>query len=251
MSEVNQKNIKLQTQIINTTKSIDTTSPIDTTQNSNLNLQNLFINIQSIFMDFKNSLDKLDKENETLFNLKNLENITKNADNRFGDCTSGLKNFFEKQIKELGESYEKEIKKLKDEYDTLNLELTKKNNDINEQNKLKEGCEMQLKESERQINELSELSKSKDELIETQNQTLKVYEDKINEYKKTREDLELSLAQNIYNFKMKEDEFECLFMVIEGIVSRKKEKFEHNLNKLSSEAKNMVENLVKQYKFFK
>ena len=251
LSEVNQKNIKLQTQIINTTKSIDTTSPIDTTQNSNLNLQNLFINIQSIFMDFKNSLDKLDKENETLFNLKNLENITKNADNRFGDCTSGLKNFFEKQIKELGESYEKEIKKLKDEYDTLNLELTKKNNDINEQNKLKEGCEMQLKESERQINELSELSKSKDELIETQNQTLKVYEDKINEYKKTREDLELSLAQNIYNFKMKEDEFECLFMVIEGIVSRKKEKFEHNLNKLSSEAKNMVENLVKQYKFFK
>ena len=251
LSEVNQKNIKLQAQIINTTKSIDTTSPIDTTQNSNLNLQNLFINIQSRFMDFKNSLDKLDKENETLFNLKNLENITKNADNRFGDCTSGLKNFFEKQIKELGESYEKEIKKLKDEYDTLNLELTKKNNDINEQNKLKEGCEIQLKESERQINELSELSKSKDELIETQNQTLKVYEDKINEYKKTREDLELSLAQNIYNFKMKEDEFECLFMVIEGIVSRKKEKFEHNLNKLSSEAKNMVENLVKQYKFFK
>ena len=251
LSEVNQKNIKLQAQTINATKSIDTTSPIDTTQNSNLNLQNLFINIQSIFMDFKNSLDKLDKENETLFNLKNLENITKNADNRFGDCTSGLKNFFEKQIKELGESYEKEIKKLKDEYDTLNLELTKKNNDINEQNKLKEGCEIQLKESERQINELSELSKSKDELIETQNQTLKVYEDKINEYKKTREDLELSLAQNIYNFKMKEDEFECLFMVIEGIVSRKKEKFEHNLNKLSSEAKNMVENLVKQYKFFK
>ena len=251
LSEVNQKNIKLQAQIINTTKSIDTTSPIDTTQNSNLNLQNLFINIQSTFMDFKNSLDKLDKENETLFSLNNLENITKNADNRFGDCTSGLKNFFEKQIKELGESYEKEIKKLKDEYDTLNLELTKKNNDINEQNKLKEGCEMQLKESERQINELSELSKSKDELIETQNQTLKVYEDKINEYKKTREDLELSLAQNIYNFKMKEDEFECLFMVIEGIVSRKKEKFEHNLNKLSSEAKNMVENLVKQYKFFK
>ena len=251
LSEVNQKNIKLQAQIINTTKSIDTTSPIDTTQNSNLNLQNLFINIQSTFMDFKNSLDKLDKENETLFNLKNLENITKNADNRFGDCTSGLKNFFEKQIKELGESYEKEIKKLKDEYDTLNLELTKKNNDINEQNKLKEGCEIQLKESERQINELSELSKSKDELIETQNQTLKVYEDKINEYKKTREDLELSLAQNIYNFKMKEDEFECLFMVIEGIVSRKKEKFEHNLNKLSSETKNMVENLVKQYKFFK
>ena len=94
-----------------------------------------------------------------------------------------LKNFWEKQIKELGENYEKEIKKLKDEYDMINLELTKKNNDIIEQSKLKEGCEIQLKETEKQINELSELSKSKDELIETQNQTLKVYEDKINDYK--------------------------------------------------------------------
>ena len=87
--------------------------------------------------------------------------------------------------------------------------------------------------------------------METQNNLLKVYEDKIKDYKKMKEDLELNLAKNVYNFKMKEDEFESLFMVIEGIVSRKKEKFEHNLNKLSSEAKIMVENLVKQYKFFK
>ena len=250
----NQKNLKLQSKIntvIKPSEASETSSPIDVAQNSNLNLQNLFINIQSTFMDFKNSVDKLDKENESMYNLKNLENLTKDAENKFGDCTSGLKSFWEKQIKELGENYEKEIKKLKDEYDMINLELTKKNNDISEQSKLKEGCEIQLKETEKQINELSELSKAKDELIETQNQTLKVYEDKINEYKKTREDLELSLAKNIYNFKMKEDEFDSLFMVIEGIVSRKKEKFEHNLNKLSPEAKNMVENLVKQYKFFK
>ena len=246
----NQKNLTLQTQI-NTIKPSEATSSIDTTQNSNLNLQNLFINIQSTFMDFKNSVDKLDKENENIFNLKNLENLTKNAETKFGDCASGLKSFWEKQIKELGENYEKEIKKLKDEYDSINLELIKKSNDINEQHKLREGCEIQLKESERQINELSELSKSKDELIETQNQTLKVYEDKIKEYKKSKEDLELTLAKNIYDCKMKEDEFECLFMVIEGIVSRKKEKYEHNLNKISHEAKTMVENLVKQYKFFK
>ena len=246
----NQKNLTLQTQI-NTIKPSEATSSLDTTQNSNLNLQNLFINIQSTFMDFKNSVDKLDKENESIFNLKNLENLTKNAETKFGDCASGLKSFWEKQIKELGENYEKEIKKLKDEYDSINLELIKKSNDINEQHKLREGCEIQLKESERQINELSELSKSKDELIETQNQTLKVYEDKIKEYKKSKEDLELTLAKNIYDCKMKEDEFECLFMVIEGIVSRKKEKYEHNLNKISHEAKTMVENLVKQYKFFK
>ena len=246
----NQKNMKLQSQI-NSSQKNEKINPIEISQDSGLNLQNLFMNIQNTFMDFKNSIDKLDKENENIFNLKNLENYTKTSEGKFGDCTQGLKNLFEKQIKELGENYEKEIKKLKDEYDTINLELTKKNIDINEQIKLKEGCEIKLKESEKQLNEINELSKSKDDLIETQNQTLKVYEDKINSYKKMKEDLELSLAKNIYNFKMKEDEFDSLFMVIEGIVSRKKEKFEHNLNKLSPEAKNMVESLVKQYKFFK
>ena len=224
---------------------------INLPQESGLNLQNLFINIQNIFMDFKNSIDKLDKENENIFNLKKLENFTKETETKFGDCTLDIKNFFQNQIKELGENYEREIKKLKDEYDKINFELIKKNNDIIEQTKLKEVCEIKLKESEKQINELNELSKSKDELIESHEKNLKIYEDKINEYKKTKEDLELSLARNIYNFKMKEDEFESLFMVIEGIVSRKKEKFEHNLNKLSPEAKNMVESLVKQYKFFK
>ena len=202
-------------------------------------------------MDFKNSVDKLDKENENIFNLKNLENLTKETENKIEDTTQSLKNFFQNQIKELCLNNEKELKVLKDKYDEINFELTKKNFDINEQIKLKEGCKIQLKENETQINELKEINKSKDDLLETQNNLLKVYEDKIKDYKKMKEDLELNLAKNVYNFKMKEDEFESLFMVIEGIVSRKKEKFEHNLNKLSSEAKIMVENLVKQYKFFK
>ena len=248
----NQQNMKLQAEISQKlSQKTENINSINLPQESGLNLQNLFINIQNIFMDFKNSIDKLDKENENIFNLKKLENFTKETETKFGDCTLDIKNFFQNQIKELGEKYEREIKKLKDEYDKINFELIKKNNDIIEQTKLKEVCEIKLKESEKQINELNELSKSKDELIESHEKNLKIYEDKINEYKKTKEDLELSLARNIYNFKMKEDEFESLFMVIEGIVSRKKEKFEHNLNKLSPEAKNMVESLVKQYKFFK
>ena len=248
----NQQNMKLQAQMSqNLSQKTENINSINLPQESGLNLQNLFINIQNIFMDFKNSIDKLDKENENIFNLKRFENFTKETETKFGDCTLDIKNFFQNQIKELGENYEREIKKLKDEYDKINFELIKKNNDIIEQTKLKEVCEIKLKESEKQINELNELSKSKDELIESHEKNLKIYEDKINEYKKTKEDLELSLARNIYNFKMKEDEFESLFMVIEGIVSRKKEKFEHNLNKLSPEAKNMVESLVKQYKFFK
>ena len=78
-----------------------------------------------------------------------------------------------------------------------------------------------------------------------------MYEEKITDYKKLKEDLELSLAKNIYNFKMKEDEFETLLMVIEGIVSKKKDKYEHNLSKCSFDVKNQLQALIKQHKFFK
>ena len=45
-----------------------------------------------------------------------------------------------------------------------------------------------------------------------------MYEDKICEYKKSKEDLELNLNQNIVFYKMKEDELDTLMMVMEGIL---------------------------------
>jgi hypothetical protein len=45
-----------------------------------------------------------------------------------------------------------------------------------------------------------------------------MYEEKINELKKSKEDLEINLSQNIVNFKMKEDELDTLLIVIEGIM---------------------------------
>ena len=250
-NELNRENIKLQSQIeqLKRKDSKEDNNMYDNEQN--LSLQTLFKNIQNTFMEFKESVDKLDKGNENIFKTKNLENSTKEIEGKLNISVNEIKKFFETHIKEMTENYEKELKKIKDEYDEINFELTKKNVDINEQTKLKEVCEIKLKESVKQIGELNEISKSKDSLISTQNEALKMYEDKINDYKKMKEDLELSLAKNIYNFKMKEDEFDSLLMVIEGIVSRKKEKYEHNLNKLSPDIQNTLQSLVKQYKFFK
>ena len=250
--ELSKENIKLKNEL----EQIKNQNPqvkekTDESKGENSNLKTLFINIQNTFMDLKNRVDKLDKENENVFKTKNLENSTKEIEGKLNICSNDLKNFFEKQIKVMNENYEKEIKKIKDEYDELNYELSKKKVDINEQTKMKEVCETKLKESVKQISELSEISKSKDSLIATQNEELKMYEDKIKDYKKMKEDLELSLAKNIYNYKMKEDEFDSLLMIIESIVSRKKERYEHNLNKLSPEIQTTLQALVKQYKFFK
>ena len=49
-----------------------------------------------------------------------------------------------------------------------------------------------------------------------------MYEDKIGEYKRSKEDYELSLNKYIVNFKMKEDELETIMSVIEGFITKKR-----------------------------
>ena len=249
-NELNRENIKLKSEIERLKKQ-DGKGKSDVYNEQSLNLQTLFKNIQSTFMEFKEGVDKLDKENENIFKTKYLENSTKEIEEKLKNCVTEIKDFCDKQMKSMNENYEKEIKKVKDKYDELTFELAKKNTDVKSEIEKNELSENKLKESAKQINELNEISKSKDNLIKSQNDAIKMYEEKITDYKKLKEDLELSLAKNIYNFKMKEDEFETLLMVIEGIVSKKKDKYEHNLSKCSFDVKNQLQALIKQHKFFK
>ena len=251
INELNRENIKLKGEIERMKKQEGKGGSNALYNEQSANLQTLFKNIQSTFMEFKESVDKLDKENENVSKTKYLENSTKEVEDKLKNCVSEIKTFCDKQVKTMNDNYEKEIKKIKDKYDELNFELTKKNSEVKAQTELNEVNENKLKENTKQMNELNELSKSKDNLINTQNDTIKMYQDKINEYKKMKNDLEISLAQNIYNFKMKEDEFDSLFMVFEGIISKKKDKYEHSISKLSSDVKDTLQALIKKYKFFK
>ena len=251
INELNRENIKLKGEIDRMKMQEGKGGSNALYNEQSANLQTLFKNIQGTFMEFKESVDKLDKENENVFKTKYLENSTKEVEDKLKNCVSDIKSFCDKQVKTMNDNYEKEIKKVKDKYDELNFELTKKNAEVKEQTELKEINENKLKESSKQMDELNQLSKSKDNLINTQNDTIKMYQDKIAENKKMKEDLELSLAQNIYNFKMKEDEFDSLFMVFEAIISKKKDKYEHSISKLSADVKDSLQALIKKYKFFK
>lgn len=249
-TELNRENIKLQSEIERLKKE-GGKGKSDIYNEQSANLQTLFKNIQSTFMEFKESVDKLDKENENIFKTKYLENSTKEIEDKLKNCVTELRTFCYNQVKSMNDNYEKEIKKVKDQCEELSFELTKKNAEVQEKIDQKEASENKLKETSKQITELKEISDSKDSLIKTQGDALKMYDEKVKDYIKMKENLEMSLAKSIYDFKMKEDEFDSLFMVIEGIISRKKDKYEHNLTKLSSEVKNTLQSLVKQYKFFK
>ena len=50
---------------------------------------------------------------------------------------------------------------------------------------------------------------------------------------------------------MKEDELESLFMLLQYIFSKKRDKFEQNINKISTDSQKFLKDLIKQYKIFK
>ena len=217
----------------------------------NLNLQSLFKNIQNTFMEFKKSIDKIDDENENLFKTKEMNLSVNEIENNMKNWIDEIKNYKENQFKNLNENYEKNIKNIKNDLDEANFKLTKKESEFNNQIEITENFKSQFNEANLKVNQLNEITKSKDNLINTQNDTIKMYEDKIKDFNNDKDKLEMLLNSNIVNFKMKEDEVETILMVIECMLAKNKNKYEHNLNKLSNECKASINNMVKKYKLFK
>ena len=217
----------------------------------NLNLHSLFKNIQNTFMEFKKSIDKIEDENENLFKTKEMNLSVNEIENNMKNWINEIKNYKENQFKSLNENYEKNIKNIKNDLDETNLKLTKKESEFNNQIEISENFKSQFNEANLKVNQLNEITKSKDNLINTQNDTIKMYEDKIKDFNNDKDKLEMLLNSNIVNFKMKEDEVETILMVIECMLAKNKNKYEHNLNKLSNECKASINNMVKKYKLFK
>ena len=217
----------------------------------NLNLHSLFKNIQNTFMEFKKSIDKIEDENENLFKTKEMNLNVNEIENNMKNWINEIKNYKENQFKNLNENYEKNIKSIKNDLDETNLKLTKKESEFNNQIEISENFKSQFNEANLKVNQLNEITKSKDNLINTQNDTIKMYEDKIKDFNSDKDKLEMLLNSNIVNFKMKEDEVETILMVIDCMLAKNKNKYEHNLNKLSNECKASINNMVKKYKLFK
>ena len=252
MNELSRENIKLQREIENLKKENEEGNEnTDTKDEQNLDTQILFKNIQNAFIGFKESIDKLEKDNENIFKEKS--NSSKEIESKFNKCLTDIKDvktFCESQIKSMNENYKKEIKKVTDKYEELSFEMTTIKFDLKEQTQLRETYESKLKESLIQINQLNENCKGKENSINTQNELIKLYENKINDNKKKIDDLEMSLCKNIYSYKMAEDDFETLVMVVQGLITKNREKYRRNIQKIPVNYRNFIHSLINEYNFF-
>ena len=250
VNELNRENTKLQREIERLKNEEGKENPEENDE-QNLNMQTLFKNIQNAFIGFKESIDKLEKENENIFKAKS--NASKEIEVKLKNCVSDIKEiktFCESQIKTINENYKKDIKKVTDKYEELSFEMTKIKFDLKEQTQLRETYESKLKESLLQINQLNENNTAKDHSIKTQNELITMYENKINDNKKKINDLEVSLCKNIYSYKMAEDDFETLLMVVQGLITKNKDKYGRNIRKIPLKDRTFIHSLVIEYNFF-
>ena len=246
INELNRENNRLLNEVerIKEFKNKNGDYGMGTGSEKNVNINSILKSVNKNFIDFKESVDNLKNENNSIQKNKYLELSKEEIETKLNNVLNDVKNFCTNQIKTVSDNYEKLIKKAKTDYEELNFELSKKDYALNEQILLKETYEKKFNESNKSIEKLKSMTQDKENLINTQKSSFKVYENKIN-------DLEMKLAENIYNLRMKEDEFKSLFMIIQYMFAKNSHKFEQNLSKISTESQQFLKNLAKQYKIFK
>ena len=217
---------------------------LGTSSDKNVNVQSILKTVSKNFLDFKESVDNLKNENDSIQKNKYLELSKEEIENKLNNVLNDVKNFCSFQIKTVSDNYEKLILKTKTDFEELNFELSKKDYALNEQMLLKETYEKKFNESNKSLEKFISIVQDKENVITAQNKSFKIYEDRIN-------DLEIKYAESIYNLRMKEDECESLFMIIPYILGKNKDKFEQNINKISNESQQFLRGLCKQYKIFK
>ena len=249
-NELHKENLKLHSEIERMSEQAKK-GKSEMSSNQNLNLQSMFKSIQNTFTEFEESLSKLDIEAQNIFKMKYLEQSTNEIKNKFPNWIEALREFGENQIKTVNETNEKKLKELQEELQSIKWESDKKDFNLKEKTDSINVYKMKLDAVNQELKDTKDIANAKNELISIQNETVNLLEKRIAALEKDKTDLEMNLNKNIVNYKMKEDEIETLVIVFRGILSKRKDKYDHNIKRLSGEPKKAIEDLVRQYKLFK
>ena len=239
--EIIKLNVEIETLRSNTSK-----SKIDLFDLTKPNLQTVLKSVQNSLNDFKERIEKLDKNNSTLSESNFLEQSTQEIENKTKIWIEEIKNYKDEELKKINDNYENNVKKTKEQIEELSFEITKKNYIIEEQKEMKNTFDVKINQSKNQIQQLNEMIQSKEDVIKNKDESLKAYTDKIENQKTRIEDLEMQLNSKIINLKMKEVELETVIDLIGFIADKKKKKKKKALTSISPENQEFITNVLKK-----
>ena len=236
------KKLKEQRYTMNNKISLDNAS-----YQSNQELQNMYNIFQDNVKQFRDSVNKLSQDKENLFKTQFIEKLKEDAESITRNWGKEISDMIEKEFERIQSDYEITIDKLKKENDRLEKEnIFLKENNKNTVNVQPSNNTQILKQN---LKEVMAISKSKETIIKTQADTLKIKEEEIEKLKKIKSDLEVKLGETKSNYNIKEVELEDVYSMIEAILTKKKDKYEAHYGVVSKETQQRFNQLKKKYKF--
>ena len=213
---------------------------------SNQELQNMYNVFQDNVKQFRDSVNKLTQDKECLFKTQFIEKLKEDAESKTRNWGKDISNMIEKEFERISSDYETTIDKLKKENDKL-----EKENIFLKENKPTVSAQPThntqiLKQN---MKEIMDINKSKETIIKTQAETLKLKNEEIEKLKKIKNDLEVKLGETKSNYNIKEVELEDVYSMIEAILTKKKDKYESHYGVVSKETQQRFTELKKKYKF--
>ena len=213
-------------------------------------MQQVFKSIKDAFDEFKEGIDKLDKEKDSHFKFKNLESLIKENELNYSKWKEEIKDLKNEITSNVEKAYESKITKLREELNDISFKLYKAEYSLNEE---REKAELLKKQTEFAIQEndlIRKILMSKDGLISSQKENYGLLENKLTGEEKNIEDLEMRLHKVKVEYEMGKDENEIIFQVVDDILSKNSAKYKSHINKLSQTNVMLLDRLIKKYKIF-
>ncbi|MCQ2819230.1 MAG: hypothetical protein MJ252_18360, partial [archaeon] len=208
----------------------------------------LFKKIQLTFMSFIRCLNSIEKNNK--LNPKLIELRIQNIEEQAKNWIERIDEFKENQIKYFMDNSNRTIQQLENENQELSFQNAKMEMAIKDQKILMEQKEIIINSFEDERKQWRDLIESNKELMEKTEEQNKLYLNRIEEITKEKEQFENRSNINFLNFQIERDENQTLILVLDGILSKNKDKFIHNVTKLGEDSKNAIITIVKKYKYF-
>lgn len=218
---------------------------------SQLQIQSIFKNLQSLYIDFKELIEKSDRERESVFRKKFFELSNKDIEKKTLSLNYEVKMFRDGHLKEIQETYEKKYKDMMIEISDLKLKIDQLELLVSEEKNSNEVLKIKIDGQKKQMEEVKKISESKSSIITNLKDHLSTYEEKAKNWKEEKENFEYKICELASGMRMKDDEMETVVMLLESILSKNKRKFDNHINRIDENITNSIMRLVKDYKIFK
>lgn len=205
-----------------------------------------FIYVKNKLIEYKTYIDNYNNQININYQSNAIDKGIKIINTKFDDWFSNLEQVIINNFNNLNDNEEK-INKI----DNLNFEITKLKIELTKEQQNNLVLKTQLEEEKKKLEGLQSLLEERVSLIKVQEERINIQLKDIDNYKKNKEQLEVDLNKNIIKYKLKEEENEVLLSVFYSVLSKKKDKYENNIKKLSSDVMQEIERLNKQFIFFK